>query len=247
MSLFDIFKRKAEDDKVDDNSFRIEDRGYEKVLKYGGITYSKLKSGSLYTQEYWDYFTPLAYLFNNPRVLIIGLGGGTVGFQLETLLQGRVKIDALDVSNRALEIFKGFVPKTRINAMIGDGAEYVRKTDKKYDMVVLDAYVSARIPQQFMEKQFIDDVYNSLSENGILAINYVTGFMGMMTFYEYAAKLKGRFLVFRLNTALTEGNAIIVCSKKMGKYDMLQRINQSMKKSEDNSFLFKNYEEMKQL
>lgn len=249
MSLFDLFKRKKSSPSENENEseFRVEDRGSEKVLKYGNITYSRLKEGALYTREYWDYFIPAAYVFQNPKVLLIGLGGGTVVFQLTSLLQDSLDLDAIELSKRAVELSQNFIPKTRVNIMLGDGAAYVATTNRRYDAIILDAYTSSKIPAQFLGRQFIASAHSALSSEGILAINYAMTLMGMFAFHEYVAKLKEKFRVYEVKTALTEGNVIILCSKSLGKEGMVARINQNMEKNQENSFLFRNYSRMKEL
>lgn len=246
MSLFDLLKRKK-NNLESEQQFSVEDRGYEKVFKYGNITYSKLKHGSVYTREYWDYFLPAAYAYQKPRVLLIGLAGGTVAFQLSALLQERLDLDVVELSRRAVELSQNFVPKMRANVMVGEGAEYVSTTNKKYDAIMLDAYTSSKIPDQFLGRRFIDDAYRALAADGVLAINYAMSLMGILTFYKYVSKLKEKFKVYKINTAVFEGNVIILCSKKLGKVELLDRILGSMQEDEENVPLLKNYKSMEEL
>ena len=106
MSILDLLTQRKKNDVNNESEFRVEDRGYEKILKYGDITYSKIRGGGIYTQEYWDYFIPAAYAFPNPKILLIGLGGGTVAFQLTSLLQNRLEFDAVETSRKAVELSK---------------------------------------------------------------------------------------------------------------------------------------------
>jgi spermidine synthase len=112
---------------------------------------------------------------------------------------------------------------------------------------MLDAYTSSKIPAQFLTRQFIENAYAALASEGLLAINYAMNLMGLIKFYEYVAKLKERFHVYKINTAMFEGNVILLCSKSLRKEELLSRIGKNMQKNEENAFLFSNYGEMKEL
>jgi spermidine synthase len=244
---FDFLRRRRKDATLDENAFHIEDRGDEKVLRYGSITYSKVKSRGIYTGQYWDYFIPAAYAFPNPRILIIGFGGGTTAFQLSTLLRENAVIDAIDMSSRAVELSKNMIPRSSANIMIGDGAEHVRNSNGRYDLAILDAYVSSHIPRQFLRSEFVDDAHRALSQDGIMVINYAVSFMGIAEFWNYVKMLKRRFRVYRVDASPSEDNAILICSKSLEKEEILKGINQRLVENEDTSALLRNYRRMKLL
>ncbi|MDE1855509.1 MAG: methyltransferase [Candidatus Micrarchaeota archaeon] len=248
MSLLDLLRlRKKRGQKPDDSGFSIEERGYEKVLKYEGITYSKLKDKGVYTGEYWDYFIPAANIFYSPRVLLIGLGGGTIALQLGELMRNRIDLDVVELNKRSVELSHEFAPRISANIMLGEGSDYVETTNKKYDAILLDAYISSKIPGQFLERKFIENAHRALSDDGVLAINYAMNFMGVLTFRDYVHKLKERFSVFKVNTAMFEGNVILLCSKRLGKGEMLIRIAENLGLSPENEPLVRNYRSMDRL
>ena len=247
MSLLDLLKLKKEGEPADEQQFSVEERGFEKVFKYGNITYSKLRQGSIFTREYWDYFIPAAYAYDTPRVLLIGLAGGTVALQLNTLLKERLSLDVIEISRRAVELSQQFAPDIRAKIIVGNGAEYVGATDKKYDVIMLDAYTSSSIPEQFLRRRFIEDAYRALEEDGLLAINYAMGLMGILKFDEYVSRLRERFHVYKVNTAIFEGNVIILCSKRLVKDELLARITANMQMSKENEHLFSSYGRMSEL
>ncbi len=245
MKLPRIFGNK---DKIDSGGFSVIENENEKVLVYNGITYSKIKKNSVYTREYWDFFLPVAYAFDKPKVLLIGVGGGTVAYQLVTLLKENTTIDAIDLSPRALEIAKSFALPASVNAMVGEGSEYVAKTSKRYDIIMVDAYIASSIPAQFTSAGFIGDAYKVLSDDGILAVNYAVGMMGIFRMRDFVARLKEHgFSVFSASTAFFEGNVILVCSKAPDSGKLLERIKQRMPASDDNMFLLRSYESLKEL
>jgi spermidine synthase len=244
MSLLDIFKKKEAEGTEDESAFSVEDRGYERVLKYGSITYSKLKGESVYTGEYWDYFLPAACISRNRSALLIGLGGGTVAFQLSALFVDALSLDVVELSKRVIEMARKFAPKMKANIVAGEGAAYVATTNKRYGAMLLDAYVSSKIPEQFLQRKFIEDAHRVLSEDGVLAVNYAMSMMGALRYRDYVSKLKERFIVFKVSAAMFEGNVIILCSKRLGKDELLDRIEANMPKSRESEPVLRNYYNM---
>ena len=41
----------------------------------------------------WDYFTPLPLLYDKPNILMIGLGGGTIVYQINKLYSRKISMD----------------------------------------------------------------------------------------------------------------------------------------------------------
>lgn len=245
MGLLDFLGPKKDED---DDLF-IEERDGEKILRAGKTLYSKVKKNQLYTNEYWDYFLPSAFVYDNPKILMIGLGGGTIAFQLATLMGAKMELDAIEISRKMTDMSQDFMPRAArgFNVIIGDGAEYIDETNKRYDVIFLDAYMHHQIPEQFRERKFVIGAHRALADNGILAVNFAVGMMGYVKFSAYVGRLKEKFTVFRVNTAPTESNVILLCSKSMGRSEILKRISANMKRDKENEFLFANYETMTQL
>ncbi len=230
------------------NKLEVFDTGSELVFKFNGITYSKLSKESVFTHQYWDYFLPAAYLFKNPSVLIIGLGSGTIPYQMQKLLGQGISIDAVENSEKIKEIAEKFLPE-KLNAklIVADGADFVRKSPKShYDIVILDAYFNERIPEQFLTSEFVESAYNALKPSGVLLVNFAMTFMGALNYARYVSKLKTRFKVYRVHTAITEGNIIILCSKLLDDYEINKRIKEAMPSNADTLPLIRNYESMKE-
>jgi spermidine synthase len=246
MSIFDLFKRKK--DVIDDSEFSVDDRGTEVKVKYGDVTFSKICKGSIYTHDYWDYFLPTAYLFESPKVLLIGLGGGIMAIQLRALFGKKLDLEAVEISRRAIEISKEFVKDGAMRIILADGAEYVRERKGKYDVIMLDAYIFTSIPKQFLSMSFVNDAYEALAPDGVLAVNYAVGMMGQLRLNRYVSRLKTKFKVFRVGSVILEGNLILVCSKTLGREEILSRICEKMRSDEENNeHIFRSYERMKEL
>ena len=126
MNLFDRFLKGHRTVSVQVGRDRVEvfDWGYERVVKYNGVVYSRLNTESLYTHEYWDFFIPMGFIWEKPELLMIGLGGGTIAFEMNKLRGSAVSIEAVDINKEMIEIMKGFLTEdVKLKVAVGDGAE----------------------------------------------------------------------------------------------------------------------------
>ncbi|MEM3839379.1 MAG: methyltransferase domain-containing protein [Candidatus Micrarchaeaceae archaeon] len=250
MGLLDLFLKKHKLAEVQIGNDRVEvyDWGYERVVKFNGVVYSRLNSGSIYTHEYWDFFLPMAFASERPRLLMIGLGGGTIAYQLDRLLGSRISIEAVEINKEMIEVMGRFIGESlNLKVTVGDGAEYLANKKGSYDAIILDAYINDRIPERFLENQFIESAASALSEGGLLGINFIKSSNGYPTFDAYVALLKRSFKVFSIHTGFFTGNTVLLCSKKYGKELLLERINRNFVVNKDNSFIIEGYALMKEL
>ena len=214
-------------------------------VKFNGITYSRRTEKGIFTGSYWDYFTPLPLLYNKPNILMIGLGGGTIVYQINRLYGRKVDMDVVEIDEKMVKLAREFIPEDikKINLFVEDGIEFLKKSKKKYELVFLDAYDGDKIPDSFLDERTISYINDILTVDGVLAINYAMSFKAIVFFQNYISKLKKYFKVYLVNNPLGSGNTIILCSKKMDKTEILERINK-MKKEEDNMHVIKGYNNM---
>ena len=110
----------------------------------------------------------MAALYLNPtpqRILILGLGGGTLPSAFQRLFPAVVRV--------ARKYF-GFeqAPKTRV--FEEDGRVFVKRmqrTNAQYDLIVLDAFDHEYIPEHMLTREFLLEVRSLLGEHGVLAAN----------------------------------------------------------------------------
>jgi spermidine synthase len=215
-----------------------------KVVKYNGIVYSRFNKKSIFTHSYWDYFLPLAYIYKNPKILLIGLGGGTMIMQLKTLFGNEIDLDVVESNIDMVKIAERSVPGIGKNTVICDGAKYVEEKICYYDLVFLDAYDDLNIPDQFLSEKFVVDVDKAMKNDGILAINYAMTFASSPKLDELINKLRTRFAVYKVGNIKAYSNIILIGSKHMAKEEIIEKIKNNMKIDSENSFLINAYEEL---
>ncbi|MCL5096257.1 MAG: fused MFS/spermidine synthase [Candidatus Omnitrophica bacterium] len=135
--------------------------------------------------EYTEYFH-LPWLWNDKikEVLMIGLGGGST----QKAYQHRypdVMVDSAELDPAVVQIARDYFylkesPSLRIH--ISDGRTFLRRSQKKYDVIVMDAYTANRygsfLPYSLTTREFFKLAGDHLSTNGVLAYNVIGSLHG---------------------------------------------------------------------
>ncbi|MGC8715500.1 MAG: spermidine synthase [Thermoplasmata archaeon] len=194
------------------------------TLEYDGTVYSIINKRRIFTKGYWDIFLPFLAIFKNPEILMIGLGGGTVLYESNKIFNGSFSMDIVEISQESVEKASEVIDLKNGNIIIGDGFEFLLKNNKKYDIIILDAYKDRKIPENFISENFFLAAFNSLKENGILLVNYALNAYGIMKIKDFKKYAEEYFLTFRIGPTMLEENIIIVCSKIFGIDDIKSRL-----------------------
>ena len=108
------------------------------------------------------------------KILLIGLGAASL-----TKFLYRYRPDAHltiveiepDVVAAARHFFKLPEDDKRIHMIIGDGAEFVLSTNKKFDLILVDGFNEHAHPGQLNSLPFYQACRSRLSDQGIMAVN----------------------------------------------------------------------------
>lgn len=107
------------------------------------------------------------------RVLVVGLGGGTLPMFLRRHYPD-AEIDAVDIDPEVVAVAKeyfGFREDSRMRAVVGDGRGFVEKSDRAYDMVILDAFGSDSVPRHLTTQEFLQAVRRIVEPGGVVVGN----------------------------------------------------------------------------
>ena len=118
------------------------------------------------------FTTPLA----PKRVLIIGLGGGTLPTALHEVLPD-AEIDSVEIDpavTRVARKYFGFQDDPKLKVFETDGRVYVKgalREGRKYDAILLDAFDHEYIPEHLLTREFLTEVKSLLAPGGVLVGN----------------------------------------------------------------------------
>jgi spermidine synthase/uncharacterized membrane protein len=155
----------------------------------------RLNDSFAHVYRYTAYFH-LPFLLNEniDSVLFIG-GGGFTGPREFAALGYDVDVVELDqdVAQVAVDHFR--INESEVDIAVMDGREFLSRTDKKYDLIVIDAYRRSRVPFQMTTVEFYELVYQRLSDEGIIFSNLISSPTGPQSFF-YRTSLKTMNEVF---------------------------------------------------
>ena len=125
----------------------------------------------------WDYFL-LAPQFRKQHpgqvedILIVGLGTGTVSKLYNQVYGDRTHIDGVEIDPQIIDIGRDMfdMNEPNLNAVAEDGRYFLRRTDRAYDVVMVDAYRQPYIPFQLTTREFFEEIQNHLEDDGIVAL-----------------------------------------------------------------------------
>lgn len=120
---------------------------------------------------------PAIYHGNPKNVLIVGGGDGGAAKRalmiktVEKVTMVEIDKDVIDACQQYLpEISKGALKDKRVKVVVGDGIEFVKNTDEKFDLIVLD--VSDPVPggpaEYLLTQEFYTNVKKCLVADGVM-------------------------------------------------------------------------------
>lgn len=148
-----------------------EEYGKPKLLVNGS------RQSGAYIEKLWkEAFNSFGIRYiDAQRILVLGTGGGTV-IQILRWIFPQAMIDAIDIDNVMLDIGKtyfGLSTVPRLTMYQDDAKYFVKRTKKKYDLIVIDLFIGRNIPGFVGTKEFLIDLKELLKKESAIVINYL--------------------------------------------------------------------------
>ncbi len=115
----------------------------------------------------------LALVEKPKRVLIVGLGGGTIPSFLHKHFP-RMIIDVVEIDADVVDVAKrffGFREDATMRAYVDDGRRFIEKRRNLYDIIFLDAFGCENIPYHLATREFLQAVRKALTPKGVVVGN----------------------------------------------------------------------------
>lgn len=166
---------------------RVLDESGVRTLSFNGSRESRMSLGNSLQGhfEYTEYFhLPWLWNTNLTNVLMIGLGGGS-SQRAYLHYYPKVNIDTVELDPVVVDLARRYfqLPETpRHRVVVEDGRQYLRRSKKEYDAIILDAYRTTRygsfIPYHMATKEFFEIARDHLGTNGVVAFNVIGTYQG---------------------------------------------------------------------
>jgi spermidine synthase len=147
-------------------------------LDEGLATHSVWRRDEVLTGGVWDTYLAVPDLLGRPpeRVAMLGNAAGTAARAFQRYYpfarMDGVELDPAvsDVGRRFFEM--GQIANLDVHDM--DARSYLRQTDNRYDLIVVDAYRPPYVPFYLATKEFFELVRDRLNPGGIVLLNVAT-------------------------------------------------------------------------
>lgn len=187
-------------------------------------------------------------------VLILGMGSGTYARQCAYYFDG-MSVEGVEIDEKITDLSRTYFDLPEDVAVTTyDGRAYLQASDKRYDVIMVDAYQDITIPFQMSSREFFEMVADHLKEDGVMVVNmnmhaegegnineYLTDTISSVFSQVYTADVSGttnRELfasgnpqmreIFAENTALVEDADL---------RELLEEVNQELEKQEPGQYI----------
>ncbi|MDE3115612.1 MAG: fused MFS/spermidine synthase [Pseudomonadota bacterium] len=195
--------------------FVIEQNNATGAVSYwqGGAQQSEADADGISLAEYNHALFGLMRQAGAGKVLMIGLGGGTLATMLH---RAGVKVAAVEIDAAIIELARGyFAMPEQIEIHVGDGAAFLKRDKRKFDAIVLDAYRGAEMPAHLATPDFFAVVKAHLAPGGICLLNLIVGDDDDPLPHEIGSRMKTAWRNVRLldRPDWTTRNAILMAGR----------------------------------
>lgn len=107
------------------------------------------------------------------RILVVGLGGGTLAGFLHRHYPA-AEIDAVDIDPEVVSVAKqyfGFREDHRLRAHVADGRRFIENAREPYDLIFLDAFGADSVPAHLTTREFLQAVRRITTPGGVVVGN----------------------------------------------------------------------------
>jgi len=118
-------------------------------------------------------FAGLALTEEPRRIMVVGLGGGTMPTFLGKYYPNAT-IDAVEIDPDVVQVardFFGFHEDERVKAHVGDGRAFVENAKEPYDVIFLDAFGTRNVPPHLTTVEFMRAVRRAVKPGGVVVGN----------------------------------------------------------------------------
>lgn len=129
-----------------------------------------------YTYQEMLTFLPLNSHLNPKNVLIIGGGDGGIAREVvkhpsvESVTQCEIDVDVIDLSRKYIPSMGCGFDDPKMNLYVGDGFAFMEAHKDQFDVIISDTSDPVGPAERLFSTEYYKLMYNTLKENGILAV-----------------------------------------------------------------------------
>ncbi len=206
---------------------RVIQKGSERRLLINGVKQSVNPGAPNIEKRYWSQVADLAYRYKWTRIesiLILGLGGGTVGHFFQRRFPGAL-MDGVELDPLVIEAGKNFFDLGRLESLqplCGDAYEVIHRPidfelrSSLYDLVLVDVFSGGTFPEEFAQRSFLDRLRRFIHPGGIVIFNQTarsSKHLNLELFREKLSSFYGDIYQEKIGAELGFSNFLISASR----------------------------------
>lgn len=207
---------------------RVIDQAGVRTLSFDGSMETRMSLANPLSGhfEYTELFhLPWLWNTNLQQVLMIGLGGGSTQRAYQHYYRD-VRIDTAEIDPVVVQVAAAYFGTTNSathTIYIEDGRVFLRRSPRRYDAIILDAYRTARygsfIPYHLTTAEFFQIARDRLTTNGVVAYNVIGSVHGFRADLLGAMfkTMKSVFPQVYLFPARDSQNVVLIATKAPGR------------------------------
>ena len=147
-------------------------------LNEGIAVHSIWRRNAVLTGGEWDAYLAAAPLLGRPlrNVAILGNAGGTTARAMGVFYP-RAQIEGVEIDPAVSEVgrrYFGLDDNPRLRVITADARPFLRRTEERYDLILVDAYRPPYVPFYLATQEFFRLARSRLLPGGALVINLAT-------------------------------------------------------------------------
>lgn len=110
------------------------------------------------------------------NVLLLGFGLGSIPFMLEKTFQKKYSYTGIEIDESIIYLASKYVLDeltSEIELIQADAYSFIYQTQMKYDLICVDIFVDDKIPDVFLDVDFLEAVTENLTDSGIIMFNHL--------------------------------------------------------------------------
>jgi spermidine synthase len=131
--------------------------------------------------RYTDFFhLGIAYNPDARNVLFVGLGAGSSEKRMWRDFPN-LQIEAVELDPVVVDVayrYFGLPRHPRLRVEVGDGRRYLARDDRRWDVIVIDAFFADAIPAHLVTQEFLELVRARLAPGGVVVTNAIGALEG---------------------------------------------------------------------
>lgn len=150
---------------------------FTRFCRIGRQTCQDMKQPGRIVMNYPQMMLGALFVKPEPKsVLIVGLGGGTIPRALREVVPG-ARIDVVEIDPAVVKVARRYFDlgdSRSVNVIEADGRVQVKRAlreERRYDLIMLDAFDHEYIPEHLLTQEFLKEVKALLAPGGVLAAN----------------------------------------------------------------------------